>query len=41
VALDHLDDLELVPLQVHGRGGASVLDHHDVEALVSEAAHDE
>jgi hypothetical protein len=39
VAVDHVDDLELVAVEVHGRGGAAVLDDDDVEGLVGEAAH--
>jgi hypothetical protein len=39
-AIDHVDDLELLRVQLHnGRGRAAIVDHQDVEALVGEAAH--
>jgi hypothetical protein len=38
VAIDYVDDRELVPVQFHGRGRAAVLEYGYVEALVGQAA---
>ena len=37
--VDHVDDLELLLVQLHRRRHAAILDDHDVEALIGKAAH--
>src|SRR5579863_8784356 len=39
VAIDHVDDFQLVAVKLIRRGGATVLDHDDRETLVGEAAY--
>jgi hypothetical protein len=34
VAVDHVDDLEFFVVQVHGGGGAAIVQHDDAEAFV-------
>jgi hypothetical protein len=34
MAIDHVDDLQLVTVQLHGGGGAAILDDYDAEAFV-------
>jgi hypothetical protein len=39
VAVDRVDDLEFLFVQLHGRCGAAILDHDHVGALVGQAAY--
>jgi hypothetical protein len=38
VAVNHVDDLELLAMKLVRSCGAAILDHDDAEALVGEAA---
>jgi hypothetical protein len=39
MAIEHVDDLEFFVVQIVGTGRAAVLNHDDIEAFVSQAAH--